>query len=362
MEWEFNIWLVVGGLFSGLLLGAVVQRSGFCMSAAVSNLVLMRDYRQFHAFLVAIAIALAGTQLLDITGLVDLQASIYLLSRINWSGALLGGLLFGFGTILAGGCIGRTLVRVGEGNISAILALLVMGITAAVTLYGPLEPLRVWLYQSTVLDVPVELASLPGLFHVSAADLTVLLVTVFLGVILFTGHNSYSPLLLFAGAIIGLLIVAGWWITGNLSQDLFSMHRPASLTYAGPLANSTYVLSTGAVLSEGTQFGLTLLGGTLAGSFLMAVLTGRFRWTLPERHHLCHIVIGGMLMGFGAILAGGCNIGNGLTGLSALSVRSLIAVIAIFAGMRLGVHWLMRTETIERERHWYSFIYRMAHH
>jgi uncharacterized protein len=119
---------------------------------------------------------------------------------------------------------------------------------------------------------------------------------------------------------------------------------------------------TGSILSEGALFGLTLLSGTLLGSFLMAIITGHFRWVKPDLGHLYHVVVGGLFMGVGAIMAGGCNIGNGLTGLSTLSVCSLIAVIAIYCGMRLGIYWLTLSETlekpIEKQPHWYSFMHR----
>lgn len=86
MDYEFNVWLLGGGLILGLMFGGIVQRSGFCMSAVVSNMVLMRDFRQFHAFLAAIAVAVIGTQLLAVSGLVDLAESTYLVSRMNWPG------------------------------------------------------------------------------------------------------------------------------------------------------------------------------------------------------------------------------------------------------------------------------------
>lgn len=359
MEYEFNSWLMGGGLFLGLVFGAVVQKSGFCMSAVVSNLVLMRDFRQFHAFVAAIAIAVTGTQILSFTGFVDIEESVYLVSRMNWSGAVLGGLIFGFGTILAGGCIGKTVVRVGEGNISAIIVLLVAATIAAIIMYGPLESYRVWLYQTTVFEIPAEVASIPGLLNLHAGIFTALFAALCLAVILFTGKNGRSPVLLVAGVILGLLIVAGWWVTGYMSQDVFSLHRPASLTFAGPLANSSYMLATGSVLGEGALFGLALLGGVLLGSFLMAMITGNFRWVKPDLNHLSHIMVGGLFMGVGAILAGGCNIGNGLTGLSVLSVCSLMAVVSIFCGMCLGIYWLTFSEALEKQHHWYSFMHRV---
>ncbi|VAW64605.1 hypothetical protein MNBD_GAMMA08-841 [hydrothermal vent metagenome] len=351
MEYELDSLLLGGGLVLGVMFGAIVQKSGFCMSAVVSNFVLMRDCRQLHAFLIAIAIAVSGTQLLNFMGLVDIGESAYLAPKIDWLGAIIGGLMFGFGTILAGGCIGRTVVRVGEGDASAIITLAFMALAATVTMYGPLEPYRVWFYQATVFDIPAEWASIPGLFDFSVGLFIVLFVSACLAIILYTYKNNHSIELIFAGGAVGLLIVAGWWVSGYLSQDIFSLHRPASFTFAGPLANASYMLVTDNILSDGALFGVTLLMGTLLGSFFMASIRGRFRWIQPDTSHLCHIVVGGLLMGTGAIVAGGCNIGNGLTGLSVLSVRSLIAVIAIFCGMRLGICWLMRSEVLEKTHH-----------
>jgi hypothetical protein len=234
--------------------------------------------------------------------------------------------------------------------------MLVVASVAACVMYGPLESYRVWLYQSTILEIPSELASIPGILNLPSIIFTAFFSALCIAIIIFTGKNNRSPELIFSGIILGLLIVAGWWITGFISQDIFSLHRPASLTFAGPLASSSYAISTGNLPGEGAQFGIMLLSGTLLGSFFMAVLTKRFRLVKPDTGHLYHIVVGGILMGIGAIMAGGCNIGNGLTGLSTLSVCSLISVIAIFTGMRLGVYWLMFSESLDKPQHWYSFM------
>lgn len=164
-------------------------------------------------------------------------------------------------------------------------------------------------------------------------------------VIRYTGKSSRNPLLLIAGISIGLIIVFTWWFTGSFTQDDFSsVHKPGSVTYAGPISNAAVILTTGSTLSDGAYFGIAILVGTMLGSFLNAIRTHSFHWTLPEKNHLQHLIIGGSLMGFGAILAGGCNIGQGLTGLSTLSLKSIIAVAAIIFGMRIGVAWLARTE------------------
>lgn len=113
---EINLWFLAGGLFVGLAFGALVQHFRFCMVAMVGNLLLMKDFRHVHAFLAAWMIAIAGTQLLAGLDLVAISSSSYRNEQLDWASAMLGGVVFGFGALLAGGCAGRTLVRVAEGR------------------------------------------------------------------------------------------------------------------------------------------------------------------------------------------------------------------------------------------------------
>lgn len=344
MDNEMNLWLVGGGLVLGLLFGAVVQRSRFCMVAAISNVVLMRDYRQLHAYLAAIAIAVIGTQLLEQGGWVDINQSSYRSASFDWAGLLLGGVVFGFGSMLAGGCAGRTVVRTAEGNLGALITLLAFGGAAAATYYGVLEPLRAWFLELTVTQLPSEDASFASLLELPYWFVSLAILVLCIAVIGMLGRRTRSRYLIGTGVIVGLLVVAGWWITGYLSQDDFSSHRPASLTFAAALARSTVYVTTGDIVGQG--FAVALLSGTLLGAALSALITRSFHWVLPDSDHLAHLLIGGTMMGVGAILAGGCNIGQGLSGMSTTSIKAAIAVVAIIIGMLLGIAWLQRTETV----------------
>ena len=145
-----------------------------------------------------------------------------------------------------------------------------------------------------------------------------------------------------AGALIGALIVSGWYVTGYLARDEFGMaaQRPASLTFVGPLAQLMHYVASGEVM--GNAFHLALVVGALAGALVSATAHGSFRWTMPAGRELARVSLGGGLMGIGAVFAGGCNIGQGLTGVSTLSASALLAVIGMVLGMRLGLAWLMR--------------------
>ncbi len=343
MDDALNLTLVTGGLTLGLVFGAVVQRSRLCMMAAVSNQVLMGDRRQIDAYLVAVAVAILGTQALESGGWVAIAESSYRSARIDWLGTSLGGLMFGFGTTLAGGCAARILVGAAEGSGSALLALLAFALAATATQFGAFEPVRVWALSASAIESPAGSSSLaallgmpPWILAAAVAGLCLWLVFV-----LRRGHHRNRGLLA-AGAIVGTLVVAGWWITGYLAQDEFSAVRPASLTFSGPVARASEYLMAGR--GSGSGFDVSLAAGVLGGALLSSLLSRRYRWVPPDPGHVLHALAGGTLMGVGAILAGGCNIGQGLSGMSTLSVGSLLAVIGIVLGMGLGIAWLERTE------------------
>ncbi len=344
MDDSLNLVLVGGGLTVGLIFGGVIQRSRLCMMAAVSNRMLMGDRRQIDAYLVAVAVAILGTQALDSGGWVAIAESSYRSARIDWLGTSLGGLMFGFGTTLAGGCAARILVGAAEGSGGALLALLAFALAATATQFGVLEPVRLWVLSVTAIESPVASSSLAALLGIHPWILAGVIAGVCFWLVVRSARGGSSPGLLAAGATVGALVVAGWWITGYLAQDEFSAARPASLTFSGPVARASEYLMAGR--GSGSGFDVSLAAGVLGGAWLSSLCARRYRWVPPDPGHVLHALFGGSLMGVGAILAGGCNIGQGLSGMSTLSVGSLIAVVGIVLGMGLGIAWLERTERV----------------
>jgi uncharacterized membrane protein YedE/YeeE len=354
MAQELNFWLIGGGLGLGALFGLIVQGSRFCALAAISNWVLMRDLRQMHGYLAAVAVAVIGTAALELTGIVPVGESFYRGPRINWLGTLAGGALFGFGVALAGGCAGRLLVRGAEGSVGALLAMVAVGIGAATCAYGVLAPIRSTLADATAIAVisgDISVTALLGLPAWLAP--TVVALGCALAIALAVRRHASAGMVL-AGALIGTLVVMGWGVTGYLSRDEFDMSvaRPASLAFAGPLAQITRYVASGEMM--GSLFPVALVVGGLLGAFASALARGQFRWVVPSAHEITRVVLGGSLMGVGAVFAGGCNIGQGLTGMSTLSVSALLAVGAMVFGMRLGLAWLLRAEQSPTRRHDFS--------
>jgi uncharacterized membrane protein YedE/YeeE len=333
-----ELWLAAGGLILGIVFGAAAQHSRFCVVSAVSNLVLMRDYRQLHAWLAALAVALIGTGLLEWSAWVPVADSAYRRPSLDWLGSLGGGLVFGYGSMLAGGCASRTLVRVGEGNLGSFVALIAFAFTGMATLFGALEPLRGWVAS---LSLPLasgdaSAATLVGLPQLGGA---VVLAAACVAGLLFLGSVREHRGTVLAGALIGLAVVAGWWVTGVLGHDEFAERPPASLVVAGPLARS-FAWLTMRLSTTGTLFGLLFIPGVLVGAFASALLSRSFRWVAPAGDRVGAYLLGGTLMGAGAMFAGGCNIGQGLTGVATVSLGSLIAVVGILGGMLFGL-WRM---------------------
>ncbi len=161
----------IAGAVIGLGLGAVVQRTNFCAMGAVSDLVVFRNWNRLRAWFLAMAVAILGTQLLVWAELIDLGESIYLGSRLTWAGSILGGLLFGIGMVLAGGCGNRNLVRFGAGDLRSLVVVLVMGLSAGMTLYGLIAYLRVELNDATALELADHGLASQGLPDLVAAAL-----------------------------------------------------------------------------------------------------------------------------------------------------------------------------------------------
>ncbi|MDX1335013.1 MAG: YeeE/YedE family protein [Gammaproteobacteria bacterium] len=329
-----------GGLVFGILFGVFMQKSGFCMLAALSNLVLMHDVRHLHAWMTALLVAIPGTILLEYYGLVDIGAVGFRQADTQIGGPVLGGLVFGIGTVLAGGCASRTLIRSSEGDLGALIVFSAFTATAMITLYGILAIPRDWLQSHTVVGPGL---AIPEAFSVSPLWYALMVVLGFVAYIAFSGRQGYDWRLILWGGCIGTLVVAAWWFTGNMAQDEFNPQPAQSLAVVGPAARAGVWLTTASLSSTG--FGVALIIGTITGGMVSALVGQSFRIKIPEQSRLPVLISGGMLMGIGAVTAGGCNIGQGITGMSTCAVNSLVAVLFMFVGMRLGLTLIFRKET-----------------
>ncbi len=344
------------GFILGIVFGGVAQKTNFCTMGSISDMVLMGDKRRFRAWILAIAVGLLGTQLLNgaswaVVGEVeplDIYASIYLTSNFGWLGAILGGLMFGFGMTRAGGCANKTLVRIGGGNLKSVVVALVLGVFAYMTVRGLIGLARVWMENHTNVDLSTTLeVSNQGIPDIIAAfiglDVALLrwVITALIAIpfILWCFKDAdfrSSPRDIAAGIILGLLVPAGWWATGILGGDPFDPTQPSSFTFVNPTGESIMYLMT--FTGSTINFGIGTVGGVIVGSFLVSIVTRSFHiesfnGTADMWPHL----YGAALMGVGGVLALGCTVGQGMTGVTTLSLGSYLAWLSIVAGGYVGM-------------------------
>lgn len=308
------------------------------------------DGRLVRTYALAMGVAIAASQLLASAGLVDLGKSIYLQPSFSAPVMFLGGLLFGYGMVLSNGCGSRALVLLGRGNLRSFVVVIVLGIFAEMTLKGLIAPLRIAMVQASQAtvsanSVPALLAEI-GLGAVSARMVAASVLSAVLIIFAFA-HAPFrkSPGQIVAGLIVGLLVAGGWYATGYLGADDFNPVPVTSLTFIAPIADALqYVmLSTGSTLN----FGIVTVFGVFAGSLVTAIATGRFQlegYRSPQ--HMLRSASGAALMGAGGVMAFGCSVGQGLTGLSTLSLSSFIAIAGIMLGAGAGLRGSLRVRPL----------------
>ncbi|MEM7429555.1 MAG: YeeE/YedE family protein [Pseudomonadota bacterium] len=341
-----------GGLLIGLVFGFIVYRTNFCTMGSISDIVNFGDYRRFRTWLLAAAVAIAGAQLFQLLGAVDLSASMYLGANLTWLGNVLGGAIFGFGMVLAGGCVSRNLVRLGGGDLGSLVILIVVGIFAYMAIGGILGPIRAAIVpfgQVELQPLGAETQSMAAILSAITGGDSGTLSMVVAGALL-AGILAYcfkdsdfrtSPLHIGAGVGIGLCVIAGWVLTG-LAFDEFAdtPMQPVSLTYVRPAGDTTEYLTRFTALGL-PGFGVVTVFGAIAGAFLGALSMKRFRLTgFANVSDMLQNLGGAALMGIGGVMALGCTVGQALTGLSTLAAGSLITFVFIVAGGYGGVKYM----------------------
>jgi uncharacterized protein len=365
---EFTVHLQVLGLvfLAAMVLGAVANKTDFCTMGAVSDWVNMGSTGRMRAWLFAMTVALLGVMLLEGAGKLALPADTfppYRTGNFAWLRYVLGGVMFGIGMTLGSGCGNKTCVRIGGGNLKSLVVLAIASIAAYYMLWGDIGGVGIydkffnsWIAPSTIDLSAHGMASqelgaiVAGLTGADAGNLHFLvggiLVAVMLAFIFKSAdfRGSFDKIL--GGLVVGLVSVAGWYITGGplgadwkeyaeLATDIPSRVNVQSFTFISPMGDSVrYLLSP----SNFTliNFGIMALTGVIVGSFLYSVLFRKFRieWFASGNDFVNHAV-GGVLMGIGGVLSMGCTIGQAVTGVSTLALGSILTFVAIVFGSAL---------------------------
>ncbi len=362
-----------------VILGVIVNKTNFCTMGAVSDMVNIGDYSRFRAWILAIAVAILGVSLFEYMALVNITETFpgYRGSQLIFVENILGGFLFGIGMTFASGCGNKTLIRIGGGNIKSIFVFFIIALIAyymtnpfpnsdktlySVLFYDWVNPLAVSLDSNQDIGAIISnlinsentqtLRFIIGIIFASA-----MLFYVFKAADFRTSKDNIA-----GGLIIGLVIISTWYTSSNISilaeDEQYSLSeyysewdmlaedeegKPAtgrtlsaqSFTFINPIGQ-TYGYIKGNLDSSLLTFGLISVFGVILGSFLWSLVSRSFRieWFVDFKDFVNH-AIGAILMGFGGVLALGCTIGQGITGMSTLALGSILTFISIIFGSAL---------------------------
>lgn len=362
-----------------VIFGVIANKTNFCTMGAVSDWVNIGDLNRLRAWFLAIATAIIGVGILEYSGSIDMSLTTsnetsnppYRSANFIWLRHLVGGLMFGVGMTLASGCGNKTLVRLGGGNMKSLVVLAIMGIAVWWMLFSNfgynlflqwMLPLSIDFSQHDIAgqDITAVLAGVSGnVSPVLGLSVALLFGWALLFWILSARDFRENRELLSAGLIIGLLIVIGWYVTAGASgqallEELdFMDQRPfftgaQSFTFIGPSGHVVQYLKEGFSAIYLT-FGIATLTGVIVGSFLYTLVIRKLRieWFVTWNDFMMH-AIGAILMGIGGVLAMGCTIGQGITGVSTLALGSILTLVAIIAGsagtMKYQFYLMMRED------------------
>lgn len=325
------------GIILGCIYGVLAQRSAFCLRRG-----LVGSWQDclpaLGVWLTGFAFAIIGTRLAVISGVISFADHRFLSPEVPVLAIVLGGALFGTGMVLAGGCGSRLTVLTGSGNLRSLLVMAVFAITAHAALKGSLAPVRELLISITIgFGETTGLTALPGQelwpFTLACAALILSL------------RSGAAITHLAMAAVIGLLVAAGWVGTGFVFLDEFDPIPHQSLSYTGPMADGLFWIIASTAIPAG--FGAGLVGGTLVGSAISAVAGGDFRWqSFEQPRQTGRYLAGGVMMGLGGVLAGGCTVGAGLSGVSTSSFAAILALSSIAVSIRAAGTWLTPPRTV----------------
>jgi len=356
------LWLAFALAF---VFGAIAQKTHFCTMGAVADIVNMGDWSRMRMWLLAIGVAVLGAGALHAAGLIDLGKSIYRTPNFTWLSYLVGGACFGVGMVLASGCGGKTLIRIGGGNLKSLVVFMVLGLVAYMTMRGIFGVFRVNVLEKAVItftggqDIPALLVAL-GMEAKTAFLLAVIAIGGGLTAFSLLKRDFWSFDNLLAGLGIGLTVVAAWYVSGHLGyiaehpdtlEEAFvatNSGRMEALSFVAPQAYTLELLMLWSDTSRTVTFAIATALGVIAGSFAWSIVTRSFRWEgFAGIEDTANHLLGAALMGFGGVVAMGCTVGQGISGFSTLALGSIVTFLAIVAGaaaMLKFQYWRMMRE------------------
>ncbi|GAA6200008.1 YeeE/YedE family protein [Aquicoccus sp. SU-CL01552] len=317
------------GLITGIVFGVAAQRSRFCLRAATVEFARGAMGSKVSVWLLTFSTAVVWVQAAQLLGLMDSADARMMAVPGSWSGAVIGGLLFGSGMVLARGCSGRLLVLAATGNLRSVVSGLIFAVVAQMSLSGLLAPLRDRLAALWITEGGRNMDLLAALGLPTYGGLVLGVGIAALALALARRNRIGARRLIFASGV-GFSVALGWVLTYSLAQVAFEPLQIESATFTGPSAHTLmFFLERDAIL----EFDVGLVPGVFIGAMIAASLAGEMRiQAFDGPVTMRKAMIGAAMMGFGGMLAGGCAIGAGVTGGSIFAGTAWAALFFMWVG------------------------------
>lgn len=324
----------------GIIYGVVAQKTQFCFSGAIKDFILTKSTRRAASVVTAVITAIIASQVLAHTYDINLAKSVYLQADINYFSILLGGSLFGVGMMLADGCSSRQLVKFSQGDLYSLVTIIFIAVFGYISAKG-------------ILSIGLEpIMKNEFLLRVSAwfpnQALSIYVIVPFLVFALWKLVPRFKNLTsCIDGILVGLLIGSAWYVTGVLGFDDFEPLPLEALSFVYPSGKTLEYLMffSGSTLS----FSVSVIFGIVSGAFLMSFFNKKYRFgcaVSQKNNRLRNGIIGGMLMGIGGIMAMGCTIGQGLSGISTLAFASFLAIASIMVSAYFTAKYMDKRDAL----------------
>ena len=245
------------GLITGLIFGVSAQRSRFCLRAAAVEFARGKMEAAVSVWFLTFSTAVVWVQAASLLGLMHPADARMMAVPGSWSGAIIGGLMFGAGMVMARGCSGRLLVLASTGNLRSLVSGLIFAVVAQMSLKGWLAPIRDSIAGAWTTSGGRNLDLLALLRLPDWSGLVIGIAFAILALAL-ARKNQISPRRLIFGAGVGFAVAVGWVLTYTLSQLAFDPVQIESATFTGPSAHTLmFFLDRSAVL----EFDIGLVPG-----------------------------------------------------------------------------------------------------
>lgn len=314
---------IILAIIAGVGLGYIFERGDFCFHSTWRGLIKQpRQLSLFRAYLLTLLISIPLVQGMKALGWIEVW-----IPPFAWQAAIVGGLIFGVGMVIASSCITGLFYKLGHGMAGVAVGLVFWSLGDILTYIGPLKPLREAL-NATTIDVNGQAATVTSLFGAAGWIILVVLAIAAIIFLVRSPINDRKPL--WNWVVLGIatsVFMSFAWLLARIGGSNYTFGTSGVPT-------GIYQTITGQVSGNSLWIPISLIT-IIPGALIASKSSGTFWLRGESTKRYLELGGGGLLMGVGAGIAGGCNLGHSLVGVSLLSVGSIVSTLAMATGVIL---------------------------